>query len=207
MKILLATLCYGLLLGSLKGNIAIDEVINNKNRNGQILLKQGYKGQLKVKVGEELVQHDFKKVFEFTHAILNDRGDLLEAPRAQGICVGIDVGPNKSSYRFTTIYADSLPDIDLVTSAGTMADLIKLLGTPRSTIPGDAKEGERIASSEWNLFTLNGDGSIDVISVFVISRMQKEQWIITDKRVAQGVFRPTAVKPILEKEAVHGDAG
>jgi hypothetical protein len=201
MKIL-PTIFFSLtLLATTMADITIDDVVSNNDQKGEILLKQGYKGQLRIIDGDELANDNFKKVFEFTHAILNDNEPPFEAPRAQAICVGIDAGAISTSYRFKTLFSKNLPDLDLVCASKTLEDLIKLLGKPRTTSPGLANDGTRIESAGWNLFTVKEDRSLDVISVFVIMKLQKDQWIITDRRVAQGIFKATGDNPKLEREA------
>ena len=120
---------------------------------------------------------------------------------AQAICVGIDVGPNKSSYWSpAAVYSKDLPKIELIATSKTMNALIKLLGKPRSTSPGLAKGEVKIISASWHLFTLLEGGSVHVLKVFVISMHEDDQWTITDRMIAQGVFKPTGKRPLLEKE-------
>jgi len=209
MKSLLAILFSIIALTSAKGQMSIEDVINNKDKNGEILLNQGYRGRLKLLVGKNMADDSIGTDFEFTHASLNDKGTFLEAPMAQAICVGIDVGPNKSSFWSpAAVYSKDLPKIELIASSKTMNSLIKLLGKPRSTGPGLAEGDVKIISVSWHLFTLLEGGSVQVLKVFVISKHEDDQWIITDMMIAQGVFKPTGKRPRLEKEpnkARHGN--
>ena len=185
------------------GQVTIDEVIVNQHKSGEVLLKQGYKGSLKVLTGKNLLDKTIENEFEFTHAALNDKGPLLQAAVAQGVCVGIDVGPGRSSYRMTAIYSKELPDSHALTSAKTMDELIRLLGKPRSMVA----DGSRGASTEWDLFSLNDEGALDVISVLAYFKKDGEKWSVHLLRVAKGVFRPTGARPRLEKVAEQDGTG
>jgi hypothetical protein len=203
MKVIIAIIMTILMPEMSIGQVTINEVIANQKKSGEVLLDQGYKGSLKVLTGKNLLDKTTGNEFEFTHAALNYKGPFLQAPVAQGVCVGIDVGPGRSSYRMTAIYSKELPDTHALSSAKTMDELIRLLGKPRSMVP----DGPSGASSEWDLFSLNDEGALDVISVLAYFKKDGERWSVNFLRVAKGVFHPTGARPRLEKEAERFDTG
>ncbi len=180
--------------------VALDKVVTNTQREGLVLLEQGYMGSFTFAEGSFLVDERDKKKFEFTHACMNDRGIGGRSPKAQTIVVGIDSGDNQLSCRAPAIYVKKIPALKELMSFETIADFEKVFGSFCGITDGWGSEAEMHSSVGWLGFTPMEDGSIRVISVFLWTVNRGKGWEIDHRRIGEGTFKPTGKPPVLEPQ-------
>jgi hypothetical protein len=121
-----------------------------------------------------------------------DRFQFSENPSRGGFgartisrSVGHDSVDNIHSHRA------SLPSDEELAKATTVSELTRLLGRPQGSTTGWGEENEMHSTAGWAFFTLNGDESMETISIFcmVTQRRGKDPYV-DSMRITRGVTRP-----------------
>ena len=200
MKPLLLILAFLPICATAAETVSIDKVVLNTEKEGLVLLDQGYIGSITYAEGSYLVDERDKKKFEFTHACLNDRGIGNHSPKAQTIVVGTESGDKRVSFRSPAIHVQKIPTLKELMAFKAIASFEKVFGSFRGFTDG-SRSGEVMHSSVgWSGFTPMKDGSIRIVSVFLWTVNRGKGWEIEHKRIGEGIFTPTGRSSRLESQ-------
>jgi hypothetical protein len=192
--------------------VTLRELITNSSRSGTYLLNQGYRGKF-TKIYEEVPTPGQKnKATEFTHALFNDRGVGNRSPAAPTLAIGVswkqaDGRPVLGSRAHAT-YQKTIPDFGELKTTRNIKDFQNIFGAFRGITDGWGSREEMHSSLGWLAFTIQKDGSIRVVHVFLHTVDNGNGWEIWKRDIKEGIFRPTGrpPKPELEEAEPNGAA-
>jgi hypothetical protein len=179
--------------------ISLSNVVTNTQKNGSFPLVQGFSGSFSFTKDSYLVNIADHEKFEFTHALLNTQGTGSNFPKAQALIVCLDNGKDDLTYIKEALYIDNIPSSKQMMGFNTILDFKKIFGDYRGYKSGWSFIDGEHTSMHWIGFTRMKDGTIRVVTVFLWIVNKGDGWEIDNRRVGEGIFKPTREIPILEK--------
>ena len=181
--------------------VSLREVVTNTEKEGTVLLNQGYRGRFTKILGDPDKPLEPSVDFEFTHAWL-DRGGAAEvAQRPQKIVVGI-VGPADSdsqAFRAVSSYCRSIPDFQRLSELDKIEEFVKIFGEPKgSNLPWKFDGDIASSTRSWMAFTTQADKALRVVKLTLTVEKSSVGSKIVKRFIQEGFFHATGKPAVLE---------
>ncbi len=174
------------------GKGELQELLDDDQAVGMVLLREGFIGSLKDDrdATESSLDH-----FEFTHVLVARNN--IDGTAQKTLVVG-EKNSQPERFRATTLHLKDLPSLGTIKKLKNISDFESIFGKAEGPRTGIRFDGATRSTMGWMGFTLNKDGTLLVVSVFLHTIDRGDGERIDTKNIRTGIFRPTGLPPKLE---------
>ena len=175
--------------------ITLSEALASQGRAGVAVLSEGYRGELRViartGIASQLPERDPVETIEFSHVHFDHRGVGGHHKPVLALVVG-----GRRGYRRPAVHLGHIPSIKSMRTFKHIADFERVFGKFREVTDGwGLGDGTMHSSCYWTGFTLQPNGSLRVVSVFLHTSHRGKSSNIDGAVLREGFFKPTGKSP------------
>ena len=169
--------------------VALAEALAAHGRTGYVQLSETYRGDLQevyrtgIAVG---LDPSKPETLEFNHIDYQDRGMGSMSKPVFTIMEG-----GRDTYTAPATYDKDLPSLETVKTLKTVGDFEKVFGESRGFSDAQPGEDGTRSSLNWMAFSMQPDGSLRVVEVFLFTLIRGNDTSIEGETISEGIFKPT----------------